>query len=171
MRARGQYVGRDALAKRAELQAPGDTPAVIATFRFVPLAGEKEEVTCWALVDSGAQGIVVPGYFVGISSIDEDGVVEASADSVAARSAIQPYRMLGVGGEYQGVSLQAEIELDGHPVDGPVPVGVSTKLYYPIVGRRVLNRFITQLNPSAGNVVLGDSIRARGLAWAFRWFS
>ena len=171
MKVCGQYVRYAAFMSNVRSQAPGDIPAVYTTFRFVPLRGRKEAVTCWSLVDSGASGLVVPGFFVGISDIDENGVVEAMEDSVAARSAIRPYRMIGIGGAYEGVRLQAEVELDGHPIDGPVSVGVSTKLYHPIMGREVLNRFITQLNPFANDVVLSNTIRARGLASAFRWFS
>lgn len=171
MKIHGQYVKRAALASHVRVQERGEIPAVFTTFTFLPLRGAPQSVTCWSLVDSGASGVVVPGYFVDVTRIDEDGTWHGPPDGLAARSAIREYPMTGIGGEYRGVGLPAEIKLDSQAVDNTLLVGVSTALMHPIIGREVLNRFMAQLNPLDGDLPLSDRRRAKGLAWAFRWFS
>jgi hypothetical protein len=152
MRILGQYVKHAALTSHVRVQERGEIPAVFTTFTFLPLCGAPKSVTCWSLVDSGASRIVVPGYFVDITRIDEDGRWHGPPDGLAARSAIREYSMTGIGGEYRGVGLPAEIKLDSQAIDGTLLVGVSTALQHPIIGREVLNRFIAQLNPFDGDL-------------------
>ncbi|MBM4035812.1 MAG: hypothetical protein FJ291_29075 [Planctomycetes bacterium] len=162
---RGQYTTDEALSKwprEGPLEA-GDLPAVHAEFRFGLLDGSVEAVPMWAHVDTGAEGILVPGIIVGIREIAAGKPVYIDG-SIAARSTPVSYECRGIGGSSVGVLLRARISLDGQELPGVFYVGTCNDIEYPVIGLPVLKQFTGLLNGPDRELCFSNSRLARKLA-------
>jgi hypothetical protein len=144
----------------------GDVPSFRLELRFVLKTGRLETRRIWALADTGAKSILVPGDYVGVTDMGAGGLMIAGR-SIAGRSNYVPCSTCGVGGVSNSIELSAYVGIEGYRLSERFRVRTSNHIPYPLVGRDVLNEFVALFNPSQ-EVILSNNGRGRLLGRLFR---
>ena len=140
MKIGGRYLTRESLEswKGRWTARDGDVPSLLISFEFPVLSGGAPEcLTMWGMVDTGADGLVVPGLPMGMEMDRGSRTLRIIDGSIASKLALTPQKISGVGGKTEGFSVVANISLAGKKFPDPFLVAIcdTGDYQYPLIGR------------------------------------
>ncbi len=148
----------------------GQIPAIRTEISLELLNRAPAVVTMWALADTGAPDILIPGQLLGVEDAG-DGSLALTKGGIAKNAMLQECTISGVGGASPGFQLKARISIDGVEFPEPFMIRTGPHVRIAIVGRNVLNSFVGVLCPKVCKFVLSDSSIARTIEWCFKSFA